>query len=110
VPIKETRNKKVNRNRNTYKETEPTRNKINQLGPETRYTHSDWNVGFFRSEQKFYTFKKAKAAGLVTEKYKKEYNKKLKRAKNKPEMFDPPGVTLRQIKSKLKRTNWKIAK
>ena len=92
--------------------TKRTRNGITQLGPKKRYTHSDWKPGWFRSEQTFYTFAQAKKKGLVTEEYKEAYNKKLERAKNKPEMFDAPGLTLRQIKSIIggKRHNWKVSK
>tara|TARA_R100000544_G_scaffold20150_1_gene9798 strand:+ start:50 stop:418 length:369 start_codon:yes stop_codon:yes gene_type:complete len=95
-----------------YKEKTNRRTGSVQLGPEKRYTHSDWKTGLFRSEQTFYTFAQAKKKGLVTKEYKKAYNKKLERAKNKPEMFDAPGLTLRQIKSIIggKRHNWKVSK
>jgi len=95
-----------------YKEKTNRRTGSVQLGPEKRYTHSDWKTGLFRSEQTFYTFAQAKKKGLVTEEYKEAYNKKLERAKNKPEMFDAPGLTLRQIKSIIggKRHNWKVSK
>tara|TARA_R100001530_G_scaffold132525_1_gene105016 strand:+ start:473 stop:847 length:375 start_codon:yes stop_codon:yes gene_type:complete len=85
-----------------------------QLGPEERYTHSDRKPHWSYSELTFYTFAQAKKKGLVTEKYKEAYNEKLKRARNKPEMFDAPGLTLRQIKSMIKKHNkpvvWKVSK
>jgi len=75
------------------------RNGINQLGPEKRYTHTKYETSFLDVEKKYYTFAQAKAKGWVTQKDKEKYNKKLKRAENKPEMFDPPGLTMRQIRS-----------
>ena len=70
-----------------------------QLGPETRYTHTKMEVGFWKAKQKFYTFAEARAKGWVTSKDKKNYDKKIQRAKNKPEMFDPPGLTKKEIKA-----------
>ena len=75
-----------------------TRNGINQLGPEKRYTHTKYETTFLDTERKYYTFSEAKNKGWVNQKDQEKYNKKLKRAKNKPHEFDLPGLTMNQIK------------
>jgi len=80
-----------------------TRSGINQLGPETRYTHTKYKTTFLDIKRKYYTFSEAKAKGWVTLKDQEQYNKKLKRARNKPEMFDSPGLTMNQINKKKKK-------
>ena len=82
--------------------TKRTRNGINQLGPEKRYTHTKYETTFLDTKRKYYTFSEAKAKGWVTLKDQEQYNKKLKRARNKPEMFDSPGLTMNQINNKKK--------